>query len=263
MILACGCYSQVRLFLTAVYLIVFLGVAGAAAGAWLESIPRVSRAMVFLSGLVLVGMSILFVMPEIAERFGWVGALLWALIGFSLPWSVNRFLYPVCPSCAHSHDHEYCATQLHGFAIPMLVASGLHSFMDGWSLSASHQRGLEDLQLVFLVGIALHKLPEGLALGGILRAAMNSLAKVIPGAIAAQSMALAGFWAASSLTPRVGPRLLGGMLGIAGGTFLYLGYHALESVFRSGAPLWGNRLAGRESVQSVRHGSPSRGYGTE
>lgn len=217
--------------MTPVYLIFLLGVAGAAAGMWLESIPRASRAMVLLSGIVLAGMSFFWVMPEIAGHFCWMGGLLWVAVGFLLLWVVNRFLYPVCPSCTHTHDHDHCASQLHGFAVPLVVASGLHSFMDGWSLAASRQQGLEDLQLVFLAGIAIHKLPEGLALGGILRAAMDSPVKTLLAAVLAQSMALAGYAVESILAPYAGPRALGIMLGLAGGTFLYLGYHALESAY--------------------------------
>ena len=100
---------------------------------------------------------------------------------------------------------------------------------------ASRQQGFEDLQLVFLAGIAIHKLPEGLALGGILRAAMDSPVKTLLGSVLAQSMALAGFAAESVLAPYAGPRWLGIMLGLAGGTFLYLGYHALESVYQQRA----------------------------
>ncbi|HVT94466.1 MAG TPA: ZIP family metal transporter [Bryobacteraceae bacterium] len=215
-----------------VFLIFLLGAAGAAAGMWLESIPRASKAVVLFSGIVLAGMSFFWVMPEIADHFGWMGGLLWVAVGFLLLWIVNRYLYPVCPSCTHTHDHHHCSSQLHGFAVPLMVASGLHSFMDGWSLAASNQRGLEDLQLVFLVGIAIHKLPEGLALGGILRAAMDSPVKTLLAAVLAQSMALAGFAAEAVLAPHAGPRWLGIMLGLAGGTFLYLGYHALESVYQ-------------------------------
>jgi zinc transporter ZupT len=188
-------------------------------GAWLEGIPRVSRAMVLIGGIVLVGMSFFWVLPEIAGHFGWVGGLFWVAAGFGLLWLVGR-----------KHDHSHCEKQLHGFAIPLLLASGLHSFMDGWSLAASRQRGFEDLQTVFLVGIALHKLPEGLALGGILRASMSSWLKVAPAAFLAQAMCLVGYAVASFLAPHAGSRWLGAMLGIAGGTFLYLGYHALETV---------------------------------
>ncbi len=218
--------------LNPVYFIVLIGVTGALAGVWLESVPRASRVIVLLSGIVLVGMSFFWVVPEIAQHFGWAGGLSWVLAGFLIMWTVNRFVHPVCPSCSHDHDHAGCAAPLHGFAIPLIAASSFHSFMDGWSLTASHQPGFEDLQAVFLTGIALHKLPEGLALGGILRAAMASPRKALLAAAFAQSMAFAGSGLAIHLAPYVGPHWLGGMLGIAGGTFLYLGYHALESSLR-------------------------------
>lgn len=226
-----GCYSgrvtPVPLF--PVICIFGLGLAGALLGMWLEQIPRVSRVMLLLSGILLVTISLALVAPELAEHFGWTGGLLWMALGFAALWLVNRFVYPLCPSCAHNHDHDACAVPFHGFAAPLVLASSLHSFMDGWSLVASRQDPSQALQFAFLVGITLHKLPEGLALGAILRASLRSRWRVAAGSALAQFMTVIGGAVALRLAPWAGVRWSGALLGIAGGSFLYLGYHTLEA----------------------------------
>jgi zinc transporter ZupT len=217
---------QVQLF--PVICIFGLGLAGVLVGMWLEQIPRVSRVMLLLSGGLLVTMSLILV-RELAEHYGWTGGLLWMALGFIALWLVNRYVYTLCPSCAHNHDHDACSVPLHGFAAPLVLASGLHSFMDGWSLVASRQDPSQAIQFAFLVGITLHKLPEGLALGAILRASMRSRWRVAGGGALAQFMTVVGGAVALWLGPWAGVRWSGVFLGLAGGTFLYLGYHTLEA----------------------------------
>ena len=206
-----------------------LGLTGVLLGMWLEQIPRVSRIMLLLSGGLLVAIPLILVAPELAEHYGWAGGLLWMALGFAALWAVNRYVYPLCPACAHDHNHAACSVPLHGFAAPLVLASGLHSFMDGWSLVASRQDPSQALQLAFLVGITLHKLPEGLALGAILRAALRSRWRVASGGALAQFMTVVGGAVALWLAPWAGARWSGAFLGLAGGTFLYLGYHTLEA----------------------------------
>jgi len=215
--------------LAPVFLVFGLGLAGAVAGIWLEHRPRISRGILLLSGGLLVGISLALVAPELAERYGWVGGLLWMALGFAALWGIDHYVYPLCPSCSHSHDHRACVHPLHGFAVPLILASSLHSFMDGWSLMTSQAEASRTFQLAFLVGIAVHKAPEGLALGAILRASMASLRRVMAGALAAQFMTIVGGVAALGISPWAGAKWSGVMLGLAGGTFLYLGYHTLEA----------------------------------
>ena len=214
-----------------VFCIFGLGLAGALVGMWLEQIPRVSRTVLVSSGVLLVAISLLLVAPELAEHYGWTGGLLWMAVGFLVLWMINRYVYPLCPSCAHDHDHGSCSVPLHGFAVPMIFASGLHAFMDGWSLMASRQDPSQALQLAFLVGITVHKLPEGLALGAILRASLRARWRAGGGAALAQFMTVIGGMVALWLAPWAGVRWSGAFLGVAGGSFLYLGYHTLENEF--------------------------------
>jgi zinc transporter ZupT len=212
--------------------LVLLTLVGVFAGIRLAEVPSVSRRVVPFSGGLLVGIAVFWILPEIAPRYGWAGGSAGLVGGFALLWLIDRYLYPVCPSCAPSHDHEACSQKLHGFAAPLLMASGVHSFFDGWSLAVSQQTGYESLKAAFLLGIGVHKLPEGLALGALLLAALGGEGKAMLGAAAAQGMMLAGGILAMFLGPHLGTNWTMGFLSVAAGAFVYLGYHAIDSEWK-------------------------------
>lgn len=207
-----------------------LALAGAAVGIRLEEVPGFSRRLLPFSGGLLAGVALFWIVPEIAERNGWWMAIAGLIAGAFALWIIDRFFYPVCPTCSHTHAHEQCANSLHGFAVPLLIASGIHSFFDGWSLAVSDEKGFETLRAAFLTGIAVHKLPEGLALGALLLAALGSEGNALWAAAAAQSMMLAGGALAVVVAPRLEQGWTVAFLSIAAGVFVYLGYHAIDSV---------------------------------
>jgi zinc transporter ZupT len=219
------------LYPTLVYL-VLLTLLGALAGIRLAGIPSISQRFLPFSGGILVGVAVFWILPEIAEHYGWIGGAAGMLAGFAGLWLIDRHVYAVCPACSHTHDHDNCGRKLHGFAAPLLIAASLHSFFDGWSLAVSQQQGFESLRLAFLLGIGVHKLPEGLALGAILMAATGSQWKSMLGATVAQSLMLAGGILAVLLAPHLGIKWTIGFLAVAAGAFVYLGYHAIDSEYQ-------------------------------
>lgn len=202
-------------------------------GAWLTGVPALSRRLVPFGGGVLMGVAVFWVLPEMAEFFQWPAALAWVTAGFALLWGIDRYLYPVCPSCSHSHEHEKCSTPLHGFAMPLLAAAALHSALDGWSVVAAQS---SSFGAAFSLGIAAHKIAEGLALGVIARAAFERRAAAIAWCAAAESATLAGAGLESWLAPYMGPQGLHALLALAGGSFLYLGGHAVHGESRRSGP---------------------------
>ena len=205
-----------------------LAAAGVFIGTRLAEVPRIAPKVLAFSGALLILISSLWLIPEAAAHTGWAVTVLWAVAGFLLLGAIDRFVYPICPACSHTHNHEACATRLHGFAAPLLVAIGLHSFLDGWGLATS-QEASEFVRLAFLLGIALHKLPEGLALGAIVRASMASHWKSVAACLIAEAMTVVGGGVAIAVTTRVGAAFM--LLALAAGVFIYLGYHALEAEF--------------------------------
>lgn len=210
-------------------LITLIAVLSAAAGVWLTSFQGLSRRLVPFGGGVLLGVALFWVLPEMAEFFTWQVAILWLACGFLLLAAIDRFVYPVCPACSHSHHHEQCATRLHGFALPLLAAAALHSALDGWSAAASQNAGFS---MALIGGIGVHKIPEGLALGVIARASLGSRASALAWCALAQMATIAGAGFESILAPHMSTQGLHALLALAGGSFLYLGGHAVHGELR-------------------------------
>jgi len=210
-----------------VVLVFIVAVAGVVGGTRLAEVPKLSHKVLATSGALLIAMSLLWVIPEAARHQGWLVAVIWVAAGFGIFWVIDHFVYPICPTCSHTHDHDHCSARLHGFAGPLLIAIGVHSFLDGWGLAASEQ-GSEFVRVAFLLGIGLHKLPEGLALGAIVRASMASHWKSLMACIIAEAMTLAGGAVGLGVVARIDVTWVGVVLAAAAGTFIYLGYHAIE-----------------------------------
>jgi zinc transporter ZupT len=205
--------------------ITLIAILSAAAGVGLTSRPAVSRRMIPFSGGILMGVALFWVLPEMAVFFRWPAALAWIGAGFLLLALFDRYVHPVCPACSHTHAHDHCVTRLHGFATPLLAAAALHSALDGWSAVAAQSSTFGS---VLLLGIAAHKIPEGLALGVIARAALEKRSAAVAWCAAAQAATLAGAGLESFVAPHMGPHGLHALLALAGGSFLYLGGHAVH-----------------------------------
>lgn len=224
-------------------LITALAIASASVGISLGSNKALSRKLVPFGGGALIGVALVWVLPELADFFRWPLALLWLGGGVALLALIDRFVYPVCPACAPTHDHEHCSTRLHGFAMPLLAAAALHAALDGWSAAAGEQARLS---LGVVAGIAAHKVPEGLALGVIARAALKSRSQAFVWCAAAQMATLVGAALESVLAPHLGATGLHMLLALAGGSFLYLGGHAIHGEIRrsGGHPAFWPALTG-------------------
>ena len=177
-----------------------------------------------------MGVALFWVLPEMAALMRWPVATAWIGGGVGALWLIDRFVYPVCPSCSHPHDHDHCAATLHGFAPPLLLAAALHAALDGWSVVAANDDAA--LGPAFILAIGLHKIPEGIALGVIVRAAMNSRQAALGWCLAAEAATLVGAALEAVLAPYLGPATLHTLLAVAGGSFLYLGGHAVHSEWR-------------------------------
>ncbi|MEO5923369.1 MAG: ZIP family metal transporter [Bryobacteraceae bacterium] len=210
--------------------VTFVAVLCAFAGVWLTSVSSLSRPLVPFGGGTLLGVGLFWVLPEMAETLSWPGAFLWLGGGCLLLFLIDRFVYPVCPACSPAHDHDHCATSLHGFALPLLIASSVHAALDGWNVAAS--QSVPELGFGFLAGIAVHKIPEGLALGVIARAALRSRSSAMVWCAVAQGATLVGAALEGVLAPYLGQQSLHALLALAGGSFLYLGWHAVHGEFR-------------------------------
>jgi zinc transporter ZupT len=234
-----------------------VGVAGAALGLWLTGLRRRARAVVPLSAGVLLGVALFGLIPELASELGWMLSLPLFAAGYFLLFLTDRYLYPVCPTCSHDHDHNACSTELHGFAAPLVAAMALHSFLDGWSIVTVQLAAPLGLRVTVPLAIALHKLPEGIALGGILRAAMKTRGAAFAWCAIAEGSTLAGGALGLALAPSLGTRWITYPLGITAGWLVYLGYHAIHEEWkrRGARPAFVSALTGMAGAAVIQRGA--------
>jgi zinc transporter ZupT len=235
-----------------------VGLAGAALGLWLTGMRRRARAVVPFSAGVLLGVALFGLAPELALELGWAVSGLLFLGGYGLLLLLNRF-YPVCPGCAHDHDHHACTTELHGFAAPLIAAAALHSFLDGWSIATVQLSVPLGLRVAVPLAIALHKIPEGIALGGILRAAVKTRGEAFAWCALAEGTTLLGGAIGLAMAPHLGTRWITYPLGLTAGWLCYLGYHAVHEEWKSrGArPAFVSALAGIAGAAVIQRGAES------
>ena len=234
-----------------------IGIGGAALGLWLTGLRQRVQMMVPLSAGVLLGVALFGLLPELAEQAGWVASGILFAAGYGLLIAINRFAYPVCPTCAHDHDHTSCSTELHGFAVPLVAGAALHAFLDGWAIATVQSGATLGLRVAVPLAVTLHKLPEGIALGGILRASMRSRGAAMAWCGLAEGATLAGGVLGLAMSPHLGARWILYPLGITAGWLFYLGYHAVHEEWkrRGAAPAFLSALAGMAGAAIVQRGA--------
>ncbi len=206
---------------------------GAVLGLSLTGLRSSARRMVGFSGGLLAGVALFGLLPEVGEEIGWPTGVLLLAAGYLLLLGIDRNVYAVCPTCSHDHDHEDCSSTLHGFAAPLIVAATLHAFLDGWSIATSQSAAAVGLRVSLPLALCLHKIPEGIALGAILRASTSSRGRAFAWCLAAESATLFGAGSGLEMASRVTARWLHYPLAVAGGCLLYLGYHAVHAEWRN------------------------------
>jgi zinc transporter ZupT len=204
---------------------VFIGVSSEGAG-------RGTRMMVPFAGGLLMGIAVFGLLPELVAEIGWAAGLLWSAAGYLMLLVISRYLFPVCPSCASDHGHEACPAALHGFTAPLVSAAVIHSMLDGWSIVTAQGAAVAGVRLALPIAVVVHKIPEGIALGAILRAAVTSRRAAFGWCLLAEGATLAGGAAALGLAPYLREMWLSYPLAIAGGVFFYLGFHAVHGEWK-------------------------------
>jgi zinc transporter ZupT len=234
-----------------------VGIAGALLGLWLTGLRGRTRVVVAFSAGVLLGVAVFGLMPELAAEVGWTTGAILFLSGYGTLLLVNRYVYPVCPTCAHDHDHNSCSTELHGLAGPLIAAAAVHSFLDGWSIATVQLAAPLGLRVAVPLAIGLHKLPEGIALGGMLRASLKSRGQATTWAIVAEGATLAGGAVALVIGPRLGNSWTTWPLGFAAGWIFYLGYHAVHEEWkrRGAVPAFLSAATGAAGAAALQRGA--------
>ena len=206
--------------------------AGILVGVFISASRRHVRIAIPLSAGLLLGVAVFGLLPELAQDLSWALSLVFFAAGFLVLTLLDRVGISICPDCSHDHDHRGCVAPLHGFAVPLLIAAGAHSLFDGWAIAASGFNSAATVKIALPLALVLHKLPEGLSLGAILNHSLRSRRGAVGLAILAETLTLGGGAISLVLAPRLGSAWTSYPLALAGGFFLFLGYHALHAEWR-------------------------------
>lgn len=168
-------------------------------------------------GGLLFGIAVFWILPEIASELNWLAAcFLAAAAGLGIALLDRHF----------EHPGDLPGQKVIG---PLLLATAIHSLLDGWSLRAvSHQ---QVASIVVPLGLALHKGPEGLALGWVTGHSFPSRTKAITLCFLAEAMTIVGAavepFLDDSATKAWGAWWMAAVLAVIAGSFSFLGIHAL------------------------------------
>jgi zinc and cadmium transporter len=233
-----------------------IGVAGVFIGLWLTTAGRRTRLVIPFSAGVLLGVVLFGLLPELVAETGWRLTALFFAGGYALLFLINRFVAPVCPTCAHDHDHQSCGTVLHGFAAPLIGAIMLHAFFDGWSVTTVQLSSQSGIRVAVAMAVALHKIPEGMALGAMARASVASRSAAVFWSVLAETMTLVGGVLGLAIAPKLGSVWITYPLALAAGWLFYLGAHAVHEEWkrRGPVPAFMTALTGAAGAAALQQG---------
>lgn len=212
-----------------------LAIGGVVAGVLIGQAGFWTSGLGAAGGGLLFGIALFWIIPEVAETSGWAAAAALVCAAFVVIAALDLLLMHT----GHSPRS--------GAIAPLLIATAVHCFLDGWSVRAFGTRPVTDVAVA--TGLALHKIPEGFALGWVTRRALHGVGKTILLGSAVEALtAVAGFIepnANNSGIATLGAWWTAGVLAIISGSFLYLGFHVVvpERNKRGVVPLFAGTLA--------------------
>jgi zinc and cadmium transporter len=198
-------------------LLTLLASAGVAIGVLLGRSRVLSAHLGAAGSGLLCGIALFWLLPETAEISGWTAALVLTAGCSGALALLDHFLI----------DEGWAKHQ--NIVKPLLIATAIHSFLDGWSVRATAVNALTAVAVP--IGLALHKLPEGIALGWVVRRSFSSTTNALIAGLAVECLTLAG----ALLEPKAdqtgienfGIWWIAAVLAIIGGSFLFLAFHTV------------------------------------
>jgi zinc transporter ZupT len=194
-----------------------LAIGGVALGVSLGQVRIFSDHIAAVGGGLLAAISLFWLTPEIVSESGWLPALAMTAMACFAIWLADRLL-------VHADASPRRLT-----IGPVLVATATHSFLDGWSV-----RALGTLHIAGFaapLGLALHKIPEGVAVGWIARSCLQSYSRAAAVAAGVEVFTLVGAYveppARQSGIAVFGTWWTSAVIAVVSGSFLFLGLHAV------------------------------------
>ena len=210
-----------------------LAVGGGALGILLGNSHERLCALISLGAGTLLGVTLMAILPESFAALRWWGVLLAVGSGYAVFAVISKYIFHICPACAASHFDEAATHRFGEIATAMMVALAIHCLADGVALAAgheaeaSHAHSSRVLDLSLIVAICVHKVPEGLALGGLLLGAGFSRMQTLLRVAAIEATTLVGGVLGWFFLREASLFWLDAAVAHVGGGFLYLAVHAV------------------------------------
>jgi zinc transporter ZupT len=210
------------------FLLLAVDILGSLLGILVTGTERMRSRVVAVSSGILCGVALVWMLPEMSQISGshFAGIALGACLG--VLFLVDRFVFPVCPCCTHVHHHSSSDGASASLLLPLVAGICLHNFLDGWSTQlASETAG--NLGLGMLVGNLVHKAPESVVLGLLLRSATGNSTRAAGLAAFASGFLVIGGAAQTYSASFHSSGLFMASLALAAAGFLFVGIHMFRA----------------------------------
>lgn len=184
---------------------------------------------------VLLAVVVCDILPDAKAALSWPAFLVAGGTGWASLYLFNRYVYPVCPSCAFGEFDTGRGGNLRQTAAVLLCALGLHCLLDGVAVVVGDAM-VRHANTGLLLAVTFHKLPEGFALAILLLAAGYTRHKTLAWTVLVESSTVAGGFLGVLLLRDASPALLGLLLAHVGGGFLFLVAGTLHALFEKTQP---------------------------
>ena len=185
----------------------------------------------------LLSVTLFHILPEAWEAgMGFLPIVVALFSGYALFYILSRYVSHVCPACAASHFEEQSISKFKNVFLLLAIALTIHSMMDGIAIAFSPTIAKVTDHSIFFT-VAIHKLPEGLALCALLLGSGCSRPKALVLTLLLESSTILGWGLGFLLIQKnFGSTWINlGMVHIAGG-FVYLAAHAAIGEARDHSP---------------------------
>lgn len=215
-----------------------MAIVGICFGALLtKAAARQLNILVYSAMGVLLLVTVLDILPDAKRGLSWGMFALGVASGIALFWLIGKYIYHICPACAAHTFDEAALHRLGQTAFLFMTALGIHATMDGLAVVVGDEvTGHANIGVFFAV--ALHKLPEGMALVLLLIGAGYDRLKALWWSCGIEALTELGALIGVLCLRNLPPAYLSLVFAHVGGGFLYLVGTTLNSfgVMRSQEP---------------------------
>jgi zinc transporter ZupT len=210
-----------------------LAMGGGTLGALVGTSHKRLCALISLGAGTLLGVTLFAILPEAVEDLSWWQLLLALASGYAVFAIISRYIFHVCPACAASHFDEATTHHFSEIASAMMLALAIHCTVDGLGISAGSQANAASpasgrvVNFSIILAVCVHKIPEGLALGALLRGAGLAAKGILWRVLAVESTTLLGGVLGWFVFPNASGFWVSIALAHAGGGFVFLATHAI------------------------------------